>query len=155
MSTSDIYFYSDNSGNTLIIDKSNCSLEENTEQTGPKSIDRIPVYDSSGNQIWWQGPNNPYDPYNSTFYETKYTISGLNNSSTIEIKNTNGFYYIDLNNWVEKSNNGSTLTFNYSTNPTLSVINSTEISIRKGLYNITSFLDKGLTNTSNTIKRFI
>ena len=155
MSTSDIYFYSDNSGNKLIIDTSNCSLEENTEQTGPKSIDRIPVYDSSGNQIWWQGPNNPYDPYDSKFYETKYTISGLNNSSTIEIKNTNGFYYIDLNNWVEESNNGSTLTFNYSTNPTLSVINSTEISIRKGLYNITSFLDKGLTNTSNTIKRFI
>ena len=134
MSTSDIYFYSDNSGNNLEIKPNLCSLEENTEQTGPDFIDKIPVYDSSGN-ILWQGPANPFDsnpyidyPYDSTFYETKYTISGLNNSSTIEIKNTNGFYYIDLNYWIEesKSNNGSTLTFSYSTNPTLSVINLTE-----------------------------
>lgn len=163
MSTSNIYFYSDNINNTLEIIPTNCSLEAITEPTtGPTNIDNEPVYDSSGNLINNDnnnnGPGNPYNdyPYNSnSYYKTKYTISGLNNSSTIEIINTNGFYYVDLNNWIEESNNGSTLTFSYSTNPALSVINSVEKSIHQGLYDVTAFLDNGLTSTSRTLKKSI
>jgi len=162
MSTSEIYFYSDNSANTLEIIPNNCKIEGITGPTGKTYIDEEPLYDSSGNLIYnnnSNGPGNPYNdyPYNSnSYYKTKYTISGINdNSSKVEITNSNGFYYIDLNNWIEDSNNGSTITFSYSTNPTLSFINSTEVSIRKGLYDITSFLDIGLKNISNTIKGLI
>jgi hypothetical protein len=159
MSSSKILFYSDNSNNKLEIITTNCNLEAITGPTGPTYIDKEPVYDSCGNQIWI-GPDNPYNdvPTTKIYYETTYTISVLNeNSSTLKITNTNGFYWIDQNNWIKESNSedGSILTFSYSTNPTLSVINSIETTARKSLYNITSFLDNGLTNTSKTIKKFI
>jgi len=161
-STSDIYFYSDNSNNTLKIIPTNCSLQPITGPIGPTYIVEEPLYDSSGNLIYnnnSNGPGNPYNdyPYNSnSYYKTKYTISGLNdNSSTIKITNTNGFYYIDLNNWIEKPENGSTIVFKYSTNTTLPVINLIETASYDVLNNTNLLIKNGVTETSKFFKGFI